>query len=53
MTYQVFCTFDLKNASSEDYKNAYADLAAIGLSETGDARTWAPTGITRHCTPQS
>jgi hypothetical protein len=31
MSYLVFCTFDLKNASSQDYQNAYADLAAIGL----------------------
>lgn len=31
MSYQVFCTFDLKNADSQDYKNAYSDLADIGL----------------------
>lgn len=31
MSYLVFCTFDLKNASSQDYKNAYADLEEIGL----------------------
>lgn len=31
MSYGVFCTFDLKNASSKDYENAYADLAKIGL----------------------
>ena len=31
MTYLVFCTFDLKNASSTDYQNAYADLDTIGL----------------------
>ena len=31
MSYLVFCTFDLKNASSQDYQNAYADLTAIGL----------------------
>ena len=30
MSYLVFCTFDLKNASSQDYQNAY-DLAKIGL----------------------
>lgn len=27
----VFCTFDLKNASRQDYDNAYADLQALGL----------------------
>ncbi len=31
MSYGVFCTFDLKNASAQDYKNAYADLEKIGL----------------------
>ena len=31
MSYLVFCTFDLKSASSKDYENAYADLAMIGL----------------------
>lgn len=31
MSYGVFCTFDLKNASTQDYKNAYADLEKIGL----------------------
>lgn len=33
MSYTVFCTFDLKNASSTDYKNAYADLEGIGLKK--------------------
>lgn len=33
MSYLVFCTFDLKNASSQDYKNVYDDLAAIGLKK--------------------
>lgn len=33
MSYLVFCTFDLKDASSQDYKNAYADLAKLGLSK--------------------
>lgn len=38
MSYLVFCTFDLKGASSQDYQNAYADLAKIGLKKvvTGD-----------------
>lgn len=31
MAYMVICTFDLKNASSEDYQTAYADLAKLGL----------------------
>jgi hypothetical protein len=31
MSYLVFCTFDLKNASSQDYQNAYSDLDKIGL----------------------
>lgn len=33
MTYLVFCTFDLKNASATDYQNAYADLEKIGLTK--------------------
>lgn len=33
MTYLAICTFDLKDASSTDYKNAYADLDGIGLSK--------------------
>ncbi|MEJ1097676.1 MULTISPECIES: hypothetical protein [unclassified Pseudoxanthomonas] len=33
MSYLVFCTFDLKNASSQDYKDAYADLGQIGLTK--------------------
>lgn len=33
MSYLVFCTFDLKNASSQDYQNAYADLGAQGLKK--------------------
>ena len=41
MSYGVFCTFDLKNASSKDYQNAYADLEKLGLKKvvagtTGD-----------------
>lgn len=31
MSYLVFCTFDLKNASSQDYQDAYADLEQLGL----------------------
>lgn len=33
MSYFVLCTFDLKNASRQDYENAYADLAKIGLQK--------------------
>jgi len=33
MSYLVFCTFDLKNASATDYQNAYADLDALGLKK--------------------
>lgn len=33
MSYQVICTFDLKAASFDDYKNAYSDLASIGLKK--------------------
>lgn len=31
MSYLAYCTFDLKNATSSDYDNAYADLKKIGL----------------------
>jgi hypothetical protein len=34
MTYLVFCVFDLKHASREDYLYAYMDLAALGLRKT-------------------
>jgi hypothetical protein len=33
MSYLVFCTFDLKSASNQDYQNAYADLEKIGLKK--------------------
>jgi len=33
MSYLVFCTFDLKSASSQDYQNAYADLEKLGLKK--------------------
>jgi hypothetical protein len=32
MSFFAICTFDLQNASREDYQNAYADLAKIGFS---------------------
>lgn len=31
MSYFAVCTFDLQNATYDDYQNAYADLAKIGL----------------------
>ena|SRR6266404_8799174 len=33
MSYFVVCTFDLKNASSTDYKSAYADLEKVSLKK--------------------
>jgi hypothetical protein len=50
LSYFVVCTFDLKNGSYNDYVNAYADLAALGLqkavvSEQGH-RIVAPTTTT-------
>jgi len=33
MSYFVFCTFDLKNATASDYKDAYADLETLGLKK--------------------
>jgi len=33
MSYLVYCTFDLKNASSQDYQDAYAALKKIGLKK--------------------
>jgi hypothetical protein len=34
MTFLVFCVFDLKSATREDYLYAYMDLAAAGLRQT-------------------
>ncbi len=34
MSYLVFCIFELKNATREDYLYAYADLAELGLKKT-------------------
>ena len=33
MSYLTFCTFDLKQASSQDYQNAYKDLELLGLKK--------------------
>ncbi len=50
MSYFATCTFDLKNASNQDYQDAYAALAAIGLRKVvvGDAgkQVVAPTTTT-------
>jgi hypothetical protein len=47
MSYFVMCTFDLKNASRQDYENAYADLEEIGLKKIvvadGGAKAVIPT----------
>jgi len=47
MSFIVFCTFDLKGASAQDYSNAYADLARLGLSRVhkndGGGNTVIPT----------
>lgn len=45
MGYLVFCTFDLKNASSQDYQNVYADLAKIGLHKVVKASSGAQVVI--------
>lgn len=45
MTFGVLCTFDLKNASSTDYQNAYADLAAMGLHRAQDNASGGKTVI--------
>jgi hypothetical protein len=31
MSFLATCTFDLRNASPEDYENAYSDLRVIGF----------------------
>jgi len=38
MNYFVFCTFDLKNGTANDYKNAYADLEKLGLKKVNRFR---------------
>jgi hypothetical protein len=49
MSYFVTCTFDLKNGSSQDYQNAYADLEKIGLKKvvvhSDGRRIVAPTTL--------
>lgn len=38
MSHLVFCTFDLKDASSQDYKDAYKDLEEIGLTRVVEGK---------------
>ena len=33
MSFVALCTFDLKNASSQDYANAYSDLSKLGMNK--------------------
>lgn len=40
-----FCTFDLKDASSTDYQNAYADLEKLGLYKAQDDSSGGKTVI--------
>jgi hypothetical protein len=50
MSYLVTCTFDLKNATSRDYQNAYTELEGLGLKRvvvSGQGReVVAPTTMT-------
>jgi hypothetical protein len=39
MSYLVFCIFDLRHASREDYLYAYMDLADLGLRKTVKSET--------------
>jgi hypothetical protein len=50
MAYLVTCTFDLENATSQDYQTAYVDLTNLGLkkvilSDQGN-QVVAPTTMT-------
>lgn len=45
MSYAVLCTFDLKNATSTDYQNAYADLERLGLRKAQDNSSGGKTVI--------
>lgn len=39
MTFLAFCTFDLKNASRQDYADAYSDLKQLGLARVRKSST--------------
>jgi len=41
----VLCTFDLKDASSTDYQNAYADLEKLALHRAQDNSSGGKTVI--------
>ena len=46
MSYLVFVTFDLKNASSQNYQDAYSDLDKLGLKrvqKSGEVTSVIPT----------
>ncbi len=46
MSYLVFVTFDLKNASSQSYQDAYSDLDKLGLKKVqknGEVTSVIPT----------
>jgi hypothetical protein len=50
MSYLVFCVFDLKNSTRDDYLYAYMDLATLGLrkivkSENGPSFTLPATAV--------
>lgn len=50
MAYLAVCTFDLKNGSFDDYRNAYSALERIGLKKavvaTNKSTVVAPTTMT-------
>jgi hypothetical protein len=45
MSYSVLCTFDLKSASSTDYRNAYVELEKLGLHKAQDNNSGGKTVI--------
>ncbi|EOX4456750.1 TPA: hypothetical protein O4H68_001504 [Vibrio alginolyticus] len=45
MSYFVLCTFDLFNATSEDYESAYAELEKLGLHTVLEASSGATVDL--------
>src|SRR5687768_15630102 len=45
MGYGVLCTFDLKNADSGDYEDAYSELQKLGLYRAHDNSSGGQTVI--------
>lgn len=45
MSYLVFCTFDLKSATSTDYATAYAELEKLGLSKVAKSTVIPTTSV--------